>query len=109
MSAELLKPIYSSRCDDPAAGDAVDRFVVGLAERIDLLQDAEVDGDFARLAELAEGLVVEADSSGFGALAGVAQALESACRGDDPKAAREKLLELTEIAQRIRLGHKGAA
>jgi hypothetical protein len=109
MPAELLKPIYSSRSDDPDLGEAVDRFVIGLAERIDLLQDAEADGDLAQLAGLASGLIVEADAAGFEALARTARALEAACSDDEPKAARKQLLGLTEIAQRIRLGHKGSA
>ena len=108
MPAELLKPIYSSRSDDPSVGEAVDRFVIGLAERIDLLQDAEADGDLAQLAVLASGLIVEADAIGFEAFARTARALEAACSDDEPEAARKQLLGLTEIAQRIRLGHKGA-
>jgi hypothetical protein len=108
MSAEPLKPIYSSRSEDSSAGDAVDRFVIRLAERIDALQDAEADGDLARLAALTGELIVEADAAGFEAFASTAAALEAACFGDEAKAARERLLDLTEIAQRIRLGHKGA-
>jgi len=109
MAGELLKPIYSSRSDDPSAGEAVERFVVALAERIDLLQDAEADGDIGQLMALIGGLVVEADAAGFDAFARVARALDAACSDDDPKLTRENLLELTEIAQRIRLGYKGSA
>ncbi len=109
MPVEPLKPIYSSRSDDPSGGDAVDRFVIRLAERIDALQDAEADGDLAQLTALANELRVEADAAGFEALVSFAKTLESACLGDDAEAARELLLDLTEIAQRIRLGHRGAA
>ena len=104
-----MKPIYSSHNDDPAVGEAVDRFVIGLADCIDQLQDAEVDGDLAALISLARELRAAADTAGYAALAGVAEALEIACSHDDPKAVRDELIALTTIAQRIRLGHKGAA
>ncbi len=109
MPGEQLKPIYSSRSEDASVDDAVDRFVICLAERIDTLQDAEADGDLAQLAALTGELIVEADTAGFGAFASTAEALEAACFGDEAKAAHERLLDLTEIAQRIRLGHKGVA
>jgi hypothetical protein len=109
MPAEHLTPIYSSRSDDPHLGEVVDRFVIGLAEQIDLLQDAEANGDLAQLAALTGGLIVEAEAAGFETLAHTARALQAACSGDEPKAARKQLLGLTEMAQRIRLGHKGAA
>jgi HPt (histidine-containing phosphotransfer) domain-containing protein len=104
-----MKPIYSSRSEDPSVGEAVDRFVIGLAERIDQLQDAEVTGELRELISLAGDLRVAADAAGYAALAGVAEALEIACTHDDPKAVRAELIGLTKIAQRIRLGHKGAA
>ena len=109
MSAEHLKPIYSSRSEDASVDEVVDRFVIRLAERIDALQDAEADGDFAQLAALTGELIVDAAAAGFEAFASTAEALESACGGDEAKAAHERLLDLTEIAQRIRLGHKGSA
>ena len=108
MSVERLKPIYSSRGADSSLDDTVDQFVIRLAERIDTLQDAEAKGDLAELAALTGELTAEADAAGFETFASTAEALEAACFGDEAKAARERLLDLTEIAQRIRLGHKGA-
>ena len=108
MPAEHLKPIYSSRTEDPSVDGDVDRFVVHLAERIDLLQDAEADGNLAQLAARTSGLIAAAGAAGFEALAVATKALKAACTEDEAKAARERLIELTEIAQRIRLGHKGA-
>ena len=108
MVVEPLKPIFSSRAEDTSCGEAVDALVVGLAEQIDMLQDAEADGDLAQTADLAGALVLAADATGFEALAGAARALAAACAADDAKAALERLLQLTEIAQRVRLGHKGA-
>ena len=41
------EPIYSKVADDPSLGDAVDAFVVELAERVDALQDLDPP-DWAR-------------------------------------------------------------
>jgi hypothetical protein len=109
MASDPPKPIYSTRIDDPEASEALDRFVIGLAERIDVLQDAEASGDFRQLAALAGQLSCDAEATGFGSLTSAAQALESACFEGDPKLARESTLDITEIARRIRLGHKGSA
>jgi len=108
MSSEPPKPIYSSCGDDPEVGDALDSFVIGLAERIDVLQDAEAAGDFAQLAALAGRLATDAEFTGFGTLATAAHSLESACFSGDPKLAREATFDITELAQRIRMGHKGS-
>lgn len=108
MSAERLKPIYSSRSDDPPDGEAIERFVIQLAERIDELQDAEADRDLTLLAALADDLMLEARALGYDAFVSFAKTLEAACLAEDAEAAHERLLDLTEIAQRIRLGHRGA-
>jgi HPt (histidine-containing phosphotransfer) domain-containing protein len=108
MSAEPPKPIYSSRSDDPDAGESLELFLVGLAERIDVLQDAEASGDFRQLAALAGRLASDAENTGFGVLASAAHTLESACFGGDPKLAREATLDITDLAQRVRRGHKGS-
>jgi len=109
MSAERLKPIYSSRSEDSRDGDAIDRFVIHLGERIDELQDAEAEGDLTLLAALASELMAEADAAGYDSFVSYAKELEAACLGEDAEAAREQLLDLTEITQRIRLGHRGAS
>ncbi len=43
------KAIYSQLEDDPELQDAINEFVVGLAERIDLLQDLHSAANFDRL------------------------------------------------------------
>jgi hypothetical protein len=103
-----MKPIYSTLGDDPSSGEAIDSFVVGLAERIDMLQDAEAGGDLAQLAGQASLLIVEAAEAGFAAFEKVGKELEAACFEKDGKAARQRLVELTELSQRIRLGYKGS-
>ena len=103
------KPVYSSRADDPALSESIDTFAIELAERIDHLQDAQRSGDLKELASLASSLVTDAESVGFDSLAKRAVVLEAACKGGVGGEAYDALLELTEIARRVRLGHRGAA
>jgi HPt (histidine-containing phosphotransfer) domain-containing protein len=102
------RPIYSSRADDPAFIDTIDAFVISLAERIDDLQDADRHGDLKQLADLARALASDSVAAGFALLAGAAQAVEAVCSEEDTEAAHRSVVELTGIAQRIRLGHPGA-
>lgn len=107
-NGERIRPIFSSRADDPALSEAIDEFVIGLAERIDHLQDAETEADLARLATLAHGLAADAEPLGYAALARVAQVVEAAAREEKADEAHANLVKLTEIAYRIRMGHPGA-
>jgi hypothetical protein len=102
------RPIHSAFGDDPSLADAIDAFVVGLAERIDDLQDCEAQGTLARLAERAAELAAEATRVGYGPLAEWAEAVRRASAEHKPQDARKALLELTEVAYRVRLGHRGA-
>jgi hypothetical protein len=102
------RAIYSSLVDDPAYGEIIDEFVVAVAERVDHLQDADSKGDLAELARLAGQLVLDARTAGFEALAAVAAAVEAACLETSSKPAHDGVVALTEIARRIRLGHRGA-
>jgi len=81
-------PIYSSCEDDPELYDQLCDFVIGLADEIDRLQDAEADGALERLGELCRDI----------------EHLEQ-----KPESAQAALVELTEIGQRIRRGHRGAS
>lgn len=105
---ERVGPIHSSYADDPTRGDAIERFVLGLAERVDHLQDLEARSRFATLAVLADALTREAEATGFGALTSTAGRLAGAARGEKADAVHRSLLEVTELARRIRLGHSGA-
>jgi len=100
--------IYSTLADDPAQGDVIDAFVVTLAERIDTLQDLDSHSELTELAANASELSLDAAKAGFASLsrgaAGVADAAGEGGRATSHKA----LVELTEIARRIRLGHRGA-
>ncbi|MGH0037014.1 MAG: hypothetical protein ACQGVK_18470 [Myxococcota bacterium] len=101
-------PIYSTREDDPEIRDSLDEFVVHLAERIDLLQDAEGAGDLPQLRALAELLSEDALLYGFPDLADLASLICRCCQEDKPENARDVLTEATEVARRVRLGHRGA-
>ena len=104
----MRKPIYSTKAEDPDLIDDVEAFVVSLAESVDALQDAEFKGDFTLLGSLAVELARRADQLGFGSLSASASAVEGCCVARDVDEIREVLLDLTEIAKRIRLGHRGA-
>jgi hypothetical protein len=109
MSDERMKPILSSRRNDPAVSEIVDQLVISLGERIDRLQDAESDQDFDQIAVLASSLVEDARQAGFDELARVASAIEEVSTWRDSKGTHERLVELTGIVHRVRLGHMSAA
>ena len=102
-------PIYSAREDDPELYDQLCDFVIGLAEEIDRLQDAEADGALERLGELCRDLEPRARTYGYGMLAEVALQVSESCLEQKPESAQAALVELTEIGQRIRRGHRGAS
>jgi hypothetical protein len=104
----LRKPIFSSRADDPEISELIDEFMVGLAEQVDGLQDAEVNGNLEGLGDLTGVLGIKAESLGFGVLAAAAADLQSCCQSSHLEEARDALIELTDIAKRIRMGHRGA-
>jgi hypothetical protein len=105
---ERPPPLYSNRVDDPAYGELIDEFVVGVAERVDHLQDADSKGDLAELARLAAQLDDDARGAGFDLLADVARAVERACLDAAARPAHDGVVALTELARRIRAGHRGA-
>jgi len=102
-------PILSRLADDPSVGDAIDAFVVNLAERVDALQDCEMRGALSELSENAGALDADAAEVGFDTLSGAARSIREACGRDAAADARKAVEELTEMARRIRLGHRGAA
>src|SRR4029450_7356844 len=58
-------PIHSHFEDDPSHADAIEAFVVALAERVDALQDNEAGGDWPRLLAGAEELARAARQAGY--------------------------------------------
>lgn len=102
------RPILSSLGEDAALAPAIEAFVVGLAERVDELQDCEAQGALARLAERAGELAADALRVGYGPLAEWAEAVRRCGAEHNGQDARKALLELTEVAYRVRLGHRGS-
>ena len=104
----MRKPILSSRHDDPEAAEPIEGFLVSLSERVDDLQDAEFKGDLEDLATQAHRLGTTALELGFDLLAASALDLRRCCLSDSVEQVRETLLDLTEIATRVRMGHRGS-
>jgi hypothetical protein len=104
-----LRPMFSSRANDPEWADAIEAFVVGLAERVDTLQDAQSRSDFDLLASVARRMISDAERLGFSYLASCAGQIEAAAQDEDREAARKTVIEATLVAQRIRLGHRGSS
>jgi hypothetical protein len=102
------RAIRSALGDDPSNVAAIEAFVLGLAERIDELQDCEAEGAFSRLAERASELALDAAKAGFDPLAEWAELVRRAGAERNGQDARKALLELTELAYRVRMGHRGA-
>ena len=103
------RPLFSSFADDPALMPTIEGFVLGLAERIDAAQDAYSRRDLKELTSLANALVGDAAAAGFEPLASMASVIEAACQGPNLEPIYHGLVELTEIARCVRLGHRGAA
>ena len=79
------------------------------AERIDTLQDEEAEGNPDDVAGLAQELGAESSRLGFGPMAESAAQLVETCGTRDPEALHKAVVDVTEIAKRVRQGHRGAA
>ena len=106
---ERKPPIRSTQEDVAELAEEIDRFVIGLAERIDVIQDAELAARSADVAELALVLARDADRLGYPGMAKSAQHVSDCATDDQRDVLLESIVELTEISQRIRQGHRGAA
>lgn len=106
---ERKSPIRSTQEDIRELAEEIDGFVVGLAEKIDAIQDAELSNEREQLAIHARQLSLEASRLGYPVLSQVAKAAMLAAEDGKTDQIRETVTELTELAQRVRLGHRGAA
>ena len=102
-------PIFSSRADDPELRDEIDRFGVQLAERVDAVQDALCAGDLELLSSLCSALGHDALRLGYSTLADAASRAAAAGADLERNTAEDGVVEITQLGQRIRLGHRGAA
>jgi hypothetical protein len=103
------RPIYSLYEDDPDLEEEIDAFVVRLAEAVDQLQDAESVGDVDHLDDLATAMAGQAARLGFPDLEKEARRVRTACEEVDKPSIQSALVALTDVARRIRQGHRGAA
>lgn len=103
------KPLVSTRADDPEVEERIDAFVVTLGETVDHIQDAEAEGDAARLEKRALALAEEAGLLGYPPMEEAARRVATAAREAAPEAAHKHVAEVTALAQRIRRGHHSAA
>jgi HPt (histidine-containing phosphotransfer) domain-containing protein len=118
MAASDDSPILSVHAADPAFSGRLEAFVLGLGEQVDRLQDLETVRDYKQLESDAHRLGLEAASLGFGELTDAAQQVVRDCRPAVlavPAAAqaagaqvRRGLIALTDVARRVRLGHRGS-
>ena len=108
MAPKRGKPIYSNRAEELELRDAIDEFVIGLAERVDQLQDADFNRDWQSLGAQAHRLIEEAKRVGFEPLSRCAEIVAGACESNDGEIIHGFLCDLTDVAQRIRMGHRGA-
>jgi hypothetical protein len=109
VDSASAKPIVSTRSEDPVFEERIDRFVVGLGERIDTLQDAESAGDRSALRALAEAFARESRELGYPSLADAAAQLAEASADEGMETLRKSVVDLTELSQRVRRGHRSAA
>jgi hypothetical protein len=109
MGFQRLTPIRSTHEDDPELAAAIDNFVVGLGEWIDGLQDGHAAGALAAVAERASAHAAVAGRLGYPGLGEAASAVAASARAGDEEGSRKAIGDLTELVQRIRLGHRSAA
>lgn len=108
METPRHAPIHSLLVDDRAL-EQLDGFVIALGERIDLIQEAEREGQLAEAAKRAAELAVEALALGLPPLAEAAERVVACCRQGGPGLVHAEIVELTDVVTRVRLGHRGGA
>ena len=109
MSDRLQPPIRSTRDHEPEIEPEIDAFVFGLGELVDSFQDAELGGALSTLEQLAARLSDRATALGYAPVADSAQRIGAACGERNPEGIHKAVQDLTEIAQRVRRGHRSAA
>jgi len=105
---ESLRPLFSARADDPDLTGDLDEFLLALAVRVDDLQDAHSRGETDEMSAMARGLARDAQRVGHATLAMAAQRVRDAADRGKAEEVHSELVELTELAQRARLAHRGA-
>ena len=106
---EHKPPIRSTQEDVPELAEALDRFVISLAEQIDAIQDAELVASWPEVASLARSLANDANRLGYPGMAQSAKSVAMSAEDAKAETLQEAIIDLTDLAQRIRRGHRGAA
>ena len=106
---EHKPPIRSTQEDVAELADELDRFVIGLAERIDAIQDAELAASWPNVASAARMLANDAERLGYPGMALCSKSVAMAAEDTKTDVMQEAIVDLTDLAQRIRRGHRGAA
>jgi hypothetical protein len=106
---ERKPPIRSTQEDVAEMAEEIDRFVIGLSERIDEIQDAELAGCIDEVASLARVLATDADRLGYPDMSQGARRVAACAEDRKDDAMQESIFELTDLVQRVRRGHRGAA
>jgi len=106
---ERKPPIRSTQEDVAELAEALDRFVIGLAERIDAIQDAELVERCDEVSQLARVLANDAERLGYPGMVQSARSVAAAASDEKLDTLQEAIIELTDLAQRVRRGHRGAA
>ncbi len=109
MSDRSLPPIRSSREHEPDLEPEIDAFVLSLGEIVDSFQDAEAAGALPTLEKLASDLRARAGVLGYEPLVDAVTRVRAACGERNPEAVRKAVQDLTDVAQRVRRGHRSAA
>ena len=109
MDEDRRRPTYSTLSNSPDLEESIHEFVVSLAEQVEMLQDDEMNSDFEALEERALVLSTLADSMGYPEFARSALKVSEACSEELKSTIQKGLIELTELARSIRLGHRGAS
>jgi hypothetical protein len=106
VESRRAPPIYSLLVDDEGLA-RLDAFVVALGERIDSIQESEQLGQPEETAKRAADLAADAVTMGLPPLGEAAQRVVASCLAADAERLHEAVVELTEVATRVRLGHRG--
>lgn len=106
---ERKPPIRSTQEDVAELAEDLDRFVIALAERIDQIQDAELASSWPDVASLARTLANDAERLGYPGMALSAKNVAMTAEDEKSDVLQDAIIDLTDLAQRVRRGHRGAA
>lgn len=106
---ERKPPIRSTQEDIAELADEIDRFVIRLSERIDEIQDADLADCIGEVSSLSRLLATDAARLGYPEMAQAAKSVAAAAEDEKTEMMRDSIFELTDVVQRVRRGHRGAA